>query len=707
MSHHTLHAGLRITLLLGLGLGIVCGTLAAPLETSLPPEMPPGLLSLMGALRQKAAPLERQLAQALQKEDFAQAEKLCRQLTNDLPYYSHGFYNLGCLRSRAGLTHEAFALLEAAVERGFNDALHIERDPDWENLRPDPRFKAILERARRTRPLIAWYRPTPAVPSNGVAWVSDANTAAAQSGLFRAEFKLNPAAVTNLPITQWKHEAGDLLRQWWAAGTAAGNGGDLYDNRDGDHSNLPRELFPQLTYVEYAPEAKALELHWGIAAHLMLQGGVVIGNASVASVMGPFWRSMTRAAYTSPGPLSLLPAQYFANQIYFYPSHRDYQPGHNGKLPDGREGGYGDVFPANTPYVITSLGSSGSDQPFLQAVAATLAAFQPEVKQGLTTRGLIAPTIQYLLRRSLNNVNSREDYLSGKAHPPVFDAKHLDPKRMVTLAHELRPESLPPVVILRVEKEDKPLPNRDFFEPVDSEELFTTVAAIARVMRSTQLRRAMLVNASGSRDVSQRPLRFHWVLLQGDPRKVRLRTFDAQGSRAEIQVDWHPRFPIAGPPGMAANRVDVGVFADNGVHLSAPAFITWYCPDNQERVYDEQGRIRSITYTGEFEPGNYADPMVVSARSWRDEYHYDNSGKLTGWTRWRGGISEDFNANGELIIKKDASGLPLETRRVRYTLRPRPNLPPALEQQILDPAAPATPLTNTTSRPLLNAPIAP
>lgn len=705
MLSFVLKRGVRAALAILVG-GSVAGwaaTSATPAD--IPAGMPPGVLSLMGALRQKAAPLERQLAQAWQKGDMEQAEKLCRRLTNDLPYYAHGFYNLGCIRARAGQTNEAFALLEEAVNRGFNDARHIAGDPDWAILKSSPRFQEIVDRARRTRPLLSWFQPTPATPSNGVVWVSDANTGVAQSGLFRAEFKLDRASVARLPVTQWKHEAADLLRQWWAEGTATGNGGDLYDNRDGDHSNLPRDLFPQLTYVEYAPEAKGLELHWGIAAQLILHGGVVIGNASVASTSGPFWRSMTRAAYTSPGPLSLLPAQYFGNQIYFYPSHRDYQPGRDGRLPDGREGGHGDVFPANTPYVITSLGSSGSDQPFLQAVAATLAAFRPEVKQALVSRGVIAPTVQYLLRRSLNMVRTREDYLAGPAHRPVFDARHLDVKRMITLAHELRADALPPVVILQVEKEDRPKPGRDFFEPVDSEELFTTTAAIARVMRSTQQRRALLVSATGSRDFNQRPLRFHWVLLQGDPRKVQIRLLDAAGTRAEIQVEWHPRFPISSPPGMEANRVDLGVFADNGVHLSAPAFITWYCPDNQERVYDAEGRIRTVTYTGEFEPGHYADPMIVAARSWRDEYHYDAAGRLKGWTRWRGGVSEDFTADGELVIKKDAAGLPLETKRVRYTLRPRPNQPPAIEQLVLDTAAASgTEATNGT-RPLPALPL--
>ena len=55
---------------------------------------------------------------------------------------------------------------------------------------------------------------------------------------------------------------------------------------------------------------------------------------------------------------------------------------------------YGDVYPANTPYVITSQGSSGSDQVFLSAVACTLAAFRPETKELLVRTGTLMPTVQ-------------------------------------------------------------------------------------------------------------------------------------------------------------------------------------------------------------------------------------------------------------------------------------------------------------------------
>src|SRR5262245_1723691 len=40
------------------------------------------------------------------------------------------------------------------------------------------------------------------------------------------------------PVTTAKDELGELLRKWWAEGTAAGNVGDFYDNRDRGHSSL-------------------------------------------------------------------------------------------------------------------------------------------------------------------------------------------------------------------------------------------------------------------------------------------------------------------------------------------------------------------------------------------------------------------------------------------------------------------------------------
>ena len=51
------------------------------------------------------------------------------------------------------------------------------------------------------------------------------------------------------PVTTLKGDLGALLRDWHKLGTAAGNAGDWYDNRDGDHS--PRDLGPEVARTAF------------------------------------------------------------------------------------------------------------------------------------------------------------------------------------------------------------------------------------------------------------------------------------------------------------------------------------------------------------------------------------------------------------------------------------------------------------------------
>src|SRR5581483_6607075 len=55
---------------------------------------------------------------------------------------------------------------------------------------------------------------------------------------------------------------GDLLRKWYAQGTAAGNTGDFYDNRDRDHSALHRPTYPQLDEIMYTAEERKKYIDW-------------------------------------------------------------------------------------------------------------------------------------------------------------------------------------------------------------------------------------------------------------------------------------------------------------------------------------------------------------------------------------------------------------------------------------------------------------
>src|SRR5262249_40080930 len=157
-----------------------------------------------------------------------------------------------------------------------------------------------------------------------------------------------------------KDELGELLGKWWKEGTAAGNVGDYYDNRDGDHSNLDTSVYPQLQRVVYTEEQVKTRNNWALM--LGVRPNVTFGNSSTAAPT-ELGGSNPRHAYCSPVLIALLAQQCKSNNLYIYPECGDHRPGHN-----GLDGGYGDLYPTNTPYLLISQGISWSDQPFMRAV---------------------------------------------------------------------------------------------------------------------------------------------------------------------------------------------------------------------------------------------------------------------------------------------------------------------------------------------------
>src|SRR6185295_5922020 len=165
---------------------------------------------------------------------------------------------------------------------------------------------------------------------------------------------------------------------------------------------------------------------------------------------------------------------------------------------------------------IISQGSSGSDRPFMDAIATTLAAFRPDVKKFLAEKGALMPAVQMILRMTNKGLTKPEHYLVGGYHPAVFNAANLDTLRMVKLAHEIERDKVPPVVRIKMIEEDLGVPGRDYAEAGPREKLFDTPSAIARIFRSRQYSKRMLVSAEDSKDLNGKPLKFHWVVIQGD-----------------------------------------------------------------------------------------------------------------------------------------------------------------------------------------------
>ncbi|MCO6456758.1 MAG: hypothetical protein J5I93_15775 [Pirellulaceae bacterium] len=672
-----------------LALAVLATDLAAdpvPDPAAAPAENPPAKRSVfdLPQLQLGFQQFQRQLQAHFAAQDYAAAETLCRRLIELVPEESSTWYNLACAQARQDKLDDAVKSLESAVERGFRDLALLKTDADLEPLRKAGRLDELVKRAEAPpAPAAEPAQLQPAEPRDGVVMVGETNTAwDPRQGMFVGFFRFDMPPAADAPIVKGLGEAGDLLRKWWNEGTAAGNYGDVYDNHDSDHSNMNYAAFPQLARIEFSDEVKRRNLHHGLQTRFLFNA-VTIGNSSTAITGGTFWRSQPRLALTNPQATAALVVQYHANHVYVYPEHRDHDPGHNGKAGQGEAAagsGHGDVYAVNTPYLIISQGSSGSDRDFLNALAAALAALRPEVKRKLTEQRAIAPTLQMLLRRSYKPVVEEADYLTGKAHPTVFEGSLLDLPRMVTLAQALTPDTLPPRVNLQVVEEAERTLGVDYFHerPV-GERLFDSPAAIARVGRSLPYWRQLRVSAQQSIDPQGAALTWHWVLLRGDPERVRIEPRNAERSVADLKIAWHPRRPVAPDSNLESNRVDIGVFAHNGHAYSAPAFVTYYFPDNEQRSYSADGRLEQVDYAAEGSRNNYVDPLLDVRKDWRDEYHYDTGGKLTGWTRLRGERRDQFTADGKLITKADEQGSPLETRPVAYRLVARPNAAPLLE----------------------------
>ncbi len=429
-----------------------------------------------------------------------------------------------------------------------------------------------------------------------------------------------------------------LLRRMASEGRAAGNHGDLYENRDRGHSPLPQEKFPQLTHIEYDEELRAERLDYGLAGPVLFDAPL-IGNSSTALKHGPFWRSQPRLALTQGQWLPRLYQNYIAGQMHVYPEHRDHDPEH------------GDLIPAATPFFVISQGSSYSDQPHVRALAMAFAALRPETKAFLRANQLLAPTVQMILRRSLAPVRAREDYRSGLAHPSVLPREQLNPARMVKLANALTPETVPPMVRLAVLSETEAAEGVDFFGEGLSERFFDTPVAIARVWRSFVARRSMVVSAEATRDPAGRSPQFHWRVLRGDPDRTRVEPLDARGLRARITVDWQPPRPVPGRRDILSNRVDIGVFATNGAFDSMPGLISILLPQHETRVYapGPDGVPRIVSRDLAVPEGGYADPFLYPRAEWRDVYRRDDAGEITGWDREGPDGTTRFDAAGRLI----------------------------------------------------------
>ena len=519
----------RLGLLLAIGVATAGGASEAPpparpAPPAAAPAADPVAAASLFAMPQIAQETRAALGD-IPEGDLAGAAAALDALVARHPEVGAVYANRAGLAMLQGDRETALTLLEEAAAHGYADFPRLAADPVFAGLEGEPRLAALVAAA----PAVV-----PAPVRDAVALVAAGNTAwNPETERLEPRFAFPPEPAARVLPSGKGPAAQNILAELWKRGRAAGNHGDLYDNRDRGHSRIDPAAHPQLAFVAYSEAARAADLDYGLNQSLTFDHPT-FGNSSTAITDGALWRSLPRYAMTQPdgtGPLRLW-QNAAANQLYVYPAHHDYEPKN------------GDLFPANTPYLLVSRGSSGSDKPFLEALALTYAAFRPDTKARLVAGDLLVPTVQMVFRRSLQDVTSREDYLSGKAHPAAFEGYRINPARMVSLAQSIKPGDIPPRVRIRVTAEELGTEGVDFFGAGLSEQLFDTPSAIARVWRSSRYRRTMQVSAAETEDPNGRKLAFEWRLLQGDPERVKIEPA-ADGRSARITLDWQEPFRIS------------------------------------------------------------------------------------------------------------------------------------------------------------------
>ncbi len=216
----------------GVGLGLLVAVAAAWAGDT--PAKPPSVFDLPEMAMSEGA-----VTGLFARKDYPKAAALLTERLKRFPQDFNAHYNLACALARQGKTVEALDHLANAVELGFHDAKHIAADDDLASLRKEARFQRLVAQAAGAG-VGGWkYSVQPAAAKDGQATLSESNTAFdGRLHLLVSLFAIDDKAAAAQPVVAGYGKAGELLAQWYKEGTAAGNHGDLYDNRDGGHSYM-------------------------------------------------------------------------------------------------------------------------------------------------------------------------------------------------------------------------------------------------------------------------------------------------------------------------------------------------------------------------------------------------------------------------------------------------------------------------------------
>jgi hypothetical protein len=481
--------------------------------------------------------LRMQFMQAIRAGNTRSMEDACRKGTQLLPDDPTWAYNLACALAYRNKPDAALDQLEKAIDLGFRDSKAIAEDSDLKRISRTSRFKDLVKYAEEMKERPLMMGPMAVMPATGVFGKSIALGAQNLSwdfdrGCFVANLKLAPSGRN-------------------------ANSGDLYMNRDGGHSRLAVTNYPGLTEIKLDQEGRLRKADLDFPNIKFPYP--VFGNCSRASLHPVYWRSLPRSLMTDNSRhLGRMADFYLSNQIWVYPVNADYPP----------VGTNGDCFVSVAPYWLATQGKSWSDQYYLRAALEVSGSLDLPVKREIVARGLLAPTVQALIRKSLKSVDgSEEAYLTAASHPTCFPPDGLDLARLKRFAGGLRMEEIMPVAVVKVVAEK----SRE--EPLAPECIYSTPCASAFILRTNGEKRAFHLLARGGEE-------YAFKVVHGNARAVRISPRTSSAVKVEIDTD------------EIAERIDIAVFARNAKSpWGAPSFVCFSVPESTAPYYDPVLRV--------------------------------------------------------------------------------------------------------------------
>lgn len=350
----------------------------------------------------------------------------------------------------------------------------------------------------------------------------------------------------------------DCVAALVASGAAAGYTGLSYHDMDNGHAALDVSAMPGI-------ESQINQTFAGQDPWHTDPARIVVANQSEAFNFGDGWMSIPRNGTIAP-----LATLWEQSKLFIWPEHRDH--------------GYVDYYPWQTPTLVLSQGSSGSELDETAKLLAILAALPADVRSALHQDHALMSVLTMLHRRA--RVATDVAYLEPAAHTPAFVDADVG-REGVQLAASVRLDEVPPVARLTVESATIP-PEWATAGVIQQEAtpyamVWSPYAVPATPPTGTFT--AVIDLAAASTDANARPLYYFARVVRGDAARIRVTQLDS--ARFQIDADFPAEVTeMVNGHDRASRRATVAFFAHNGLWLSEPVFVSVFGGNPAEHAPD-------------------------------------------------------------------------------------------------------------------------